>query len=111
LIPLPSFTLQPGVRPVPATTGADATIVGFANEHPLEELNDVAFLDQGSDHGVHVGDEYVAMWVEGSGTPPQAEGRLQVISVHPDHSSARIVWMRNPIFGTGVRVRVESKMP
>ena len=111
LVPLPAFTLQPGVRPAPATNGSDATIVGVANEHPLEELNDVAFLDQGSDQGVHVGDEFVVMWAEKDGTPPSPEGRLQVISVHPDHSSARITWMKNAVFGTGVRVRAESKMP
>lgn len=111
LVPLPSFPLQPGVRAAAASTGADATIVAFANDHPLEELNDVAFLDQGSDHGVRVGDEYVAVWVEGTGTPSEPEGRLQVISVHPDHSSARIVWLRNPIMQSGLRVRVDRKMP
>lgn len=107
---LPEFSLQPGVRPAPAP-GADATIVAFANDHPLEELNDVAFLDQGSDHGVKIGDEYVLVWTEGTGTPPEPEGRLQVISVHPDHASARIVWLRNPIFQSGLRVRVDRKMP
>jgi phage tail protein X len=108
---LPSFALQPGVRAQPTTTGADATLVAFARDHALQELNDVAFLDQGSDHGVKIGDEYVAVWPEGTGTPPEVEGRLQVISVHPDHSSARIIWMKNPIFQTGVRVRVDRRMP
>ena len=111
VITLPAFTLRPGVRAQPTTTGADATLVAFAREHALQELNDVAFLDQGSDHGVRVGDEYVIVWVEGSGTPPEVEGRLQVISTHPDHSSARIIWMRNPIFQTGARLRVERRMP
>lgn len=108
---LPDFLLQPGMRPAPAAPGADATIVAFANDHPLEDLNDVAFLDQGSDHGVKVGDEYVVVWTEGTGTPPEPEGRLQVISVHPDHSSARIVWLKNPIFQSGLRVRIDRKMP
>jgi phage tail protein X len=108
---LPTFALQPGVRSEPTSTGADATLVAFARDHALQEINDVAFLDQGSDHGVKIGDEYIAVWNEGTGTPPEVEGRLQVISVHPDHASARIVWMKNPIFLTGVRVRVDRRMP
>jgi hypothetical protein len=111
LIAAPSYPLRPGVRAQPANTGADATLFAFARDHALQEINDVAFLDQGGDHGVRIGDEYIAVWTEGSGTPPELEGRLQVISVHPDHSSARIVWMKNPIFQTGVRVRVDRRMP
>ncbi len=108
---LPAFNVQPGARAVPTTTGADATLVGFAAERALQNVNDIAFMDQGSDHGVKVGDEYVVVWVEGRGTPPEVEGRLQVVSVHPDHSSARIVSMKNPIFQTGLRVRLDRKMP
>jgi LysM repeat protein len=111
LIPVPTFSLQPGARAVPSNTGADATIVGFAMPHTLQDMHDVAFLDQGSDNGVKVGDEYVLVWVEGTGTPPVEEGRLQVISVHPDHASAQIVDMRNAIFTTGVRVRLDRRMP
>jgi LysM repeat protein len=111
LIALPAFALRPGVRAQPATNGAEATLIAFASEHAIQELNDVAFLDQGSDQGVRIGDEYIAVWNEGSGTPPEVEGRMQVIAVHPDHSSARIVWMKNPIFQTGVRVRVDQRMP
>ena len=111
LIPLPAYTLWPGMRAVPTNTGADATLVGFADDHALQKVHNIAFLDQGSDHGVRVGDEYVAVWLEGTGTPPEVEGRLQVISVHPDHSSARIIWMKNPVFQTGLRVRVERRMP
>lgn len=108
---LPAFTLQPGQRAVQTSTGADATLVAFARQHPLQELNDVVFLDQGADHGVGIGDEYIAVWSEGTGTPPETEGRIQVISVHPDHSSARIVWLRNPIFQTGIQVRADRRMP
>ncbi len=52
-----------------------------------------------------------ASWVEGTGTPPVEEGRLQVVSVHPDHSSAQIIDMRNPIFERGLRVRIDRRMP
>ena len=61
--------------------------------------------------GVKVGDEYAITWVEGTGTPPVPEGRLQVISVHPDHATAQIIQMRNPVFETGVRARLDRKMP
>ena len=108
---LPAFTVQPGVRAAPVNTGTDATIVAFAVDRAIQETHDIAFLDQGSDRGVKVGDEYVAVWVEGTGTPPVEEGRLQVVSVHPDHSSARIIDMRNLIFERGLRVRIDRRMP
>lgn len=111
LTAMPVHQIQPGARAQPSTTGADATLVGFAFSHEIQTVTDIAFLDQGSDHGVRIGDEYVAVWMEGRGTPAETEGRLQVVSVHPDHSSARIVWMRNPIFENGIRVRVDRKMP
>ena len=108
---LPAFTVQPGVRATTVNTGTDATIVAFAADRALHETHDIAFLDQGSDNGVKVGDEYVAVWVEGTGTPPVVEGRLQVVSVHPDHSSAQIIEIRNPIFERGLRVRIDRRMP
>jgi LysM repeat protein len=108
---LPTFPLRAGVQAQPVTTGPDATIIGFADPHAIQGLNDVAFLDQGSDQGVAIGDEYVVLWDEGSGAPPEIEGRLQVVQVHPDHSSARIVWLRNPVFATGGIVGLDRKMP
>ena len=108
---LPSFPLQPGVQAQPVLAGPDATILGFAAEHALQSIHDIAFLNQGSDQGVAIGDEYVVVWNEGTGVPPEVEGRFQVISVHPDHSCARIVWLRNPVFETGGRVALDRKMP
>lgn len=111
LMPLPTYALLPGARSTPSNTGADATIVGFAMDHTLQEMHDIAFLDQGSDNGVKIGDESIIVWVEGTGSAPVEEGRLQVISVHPDHASAQITEMRNPIFETGIRVRLDRRMP
>jgi len=111
LLPLPTYALRPGVMAQPVTTGADATIIGFAREHAINSIHDVAFLDQGSDQGVSIGDEYVVLWNEGNGAPPEIEGRLQVIQVHPDHASARIIWLRNPVFQTGGIVGLDRRMP
>lgn len=108
---LPAFPLRPGVRPEPTRDGPEATILGFARDHALLSIHDVAFLDRGSDAGVSVGDEYVVRWIEESGGPAEIEGRLQVISVRPDHSSARIISLRNPVFQTGARVGLDRKMP
>jgi hypothetical protein len=111
VMPLPVFTLQAGVRPALVNAGPDAAILAFAGAHPLQDVRDFAFLDQGSDGGVKVGDEYILVWDEGTGSPPVEEGRLQVVSVHPDHSTAHIVELRNPVFETGVRVRLDRRMP
>jgi hypothetical protein len=108
---LPIFPLQAGVLAQPVTGGADATIIGFADPQAIQGINDVAFLDQGSNQGVAIGDEYVVLWDEGNGAPPEIEGRLQVVQVHPDHSSARIVSMRNPVFAAGAVVGLDRKMP
>ena len=108
---LPSYTLRPGVLAQPVTSGPDASIIGFAGAQAIQSIYDVAFLDQGSDQGVRIGDEYVVVWDEGNGSPSEVEGRLQVISVHPDHSSARITWIRNPVFKTGGIVGLDRKMP
>lgn len=108
---LPSFPLEPGVVAQPIASGPEATIIGFAGNRALQSVHDVAFLDQGSDDGVAIGDEYVAVWDEGNGGPAEIEGRLQVVSVHADHSSARVVWLRNPVFETGGRVGLDRKMP
>jgi hypothetical protein len=111
LQPLPTFPLRAGVQAQPITTGPDATIIGFADPQAIQGVHDVAFLDQGSDQGVAIGDEYVVVWDEGSGAPPEIEGRLQVVQVHPDHASARIIWLRNPVFATGAIVGLDRKMP
>ena len=108
---LPTFPLVAGVQAQPVTTGPDATIIGFADPQAIQGINNVAFLDQGSDQGVAIGDEYVMVWDEGTGAPPEIEGRLQVVQVHPDHSSARIIWLRNPAFATGAIVGLDRKMP
>ena len=108
---LPTFPLRPGMTAVPASGGADAAIIGFERDQALQSVHDIAFLDQGSDHGVAIGDEYVVLWREETGAPPEVEGRLQVVSVHPDHSSARITGLRNPVFEVGRRVSLDRKMP
>jgi len=108
---LPTFPLRAGIAARPMSGGADATIIGFAGENAIQGLNDITFLDQGADQGVAIGDEYVLMWNEGNGAPAEIEGRLQVVQVHPDHSSARITWMRNPVFQAGGIVGLDRKMP
>ena len=109
---LPTFALRAGVQAQPVSgTGSAAAIIGFADPQAIQGVYDVAFLDRGSDEGVAIGDEYVIGWDEGTGAPPEIEGRLQVIQVHPDHASARIVWLRNPVFATGATVGLDRKMP
>ena len=73
---LPAFTVQPGVRVTTVNTGTDATIVAFAADRALHETHDIAFLDQGSDNGVKVGDEYVAGLGRGNGYSPGPGGSV-----------------------------------
>ena len=53
---LPTFSLRPGMTAVPASGGADAAIIDFVRDQALQSVHDIAFLEQGSDQGVAIGD-------------------------------------------------------
>lgn len=108
LAPLPAYRLQPGQSAQEVAGGGEAMVMGFAGRSELHPLGSVAFLDQGADDGVAVGDEYV--YVNQLAGHDQVEGRLQVVGVTPGMASARIVAMDDEVFRQGVVVRLARKM-
>lgn len=108
LAPLPSYRLRPGESAQVVAGGGEAMVMGFAGPSELHPIGSVAFLDQGSDDGVAVGDEFV--YVNQLAGHDQVEGRLQVVGVTAGTSAARIVAMDDEVFRQGVVVRLARKM-
>ena len=106
--PLPSYSLSLGQQAQEVTGGPEAMIVGFSGGAELQDIGSVAFLDQGMDDGVAVGDEFVLFnSLPGAGGE---EGRLQVVGVRPNMASARILSMDDVVFRQGIVVRLARKM-
>ena len=106
--PAPDFDLEPGQYPDLVTNRTSATVVEFGGIHALYGLSDVAILDRGGEHGVEIGDEYVAF--EGDGLTEEVVGRLRVVATESQTSSARIVSLHGPVFHTGIAVHLDRKM-
>lgn len=105
--PLPVYepTME---RPEPVAGGGEAMIMGFAGPNVLQDVGSIAFLDQGADDGVRIGDEYDYMNADaGAGV---VEGRLQVVGTTSGIASARIVSMDDVIFKQGLVVHLARKM-
>jgi hypothetical protein len=108
LAPVPSYALRAGEYAEDVTTGAEAMIMGFAGRAELPDEGAIAFLDQGTDDGVGIGDEFE--YVNRLAGSDVVEGRLQVVGVTADMASARIIGLDDAIFRQGLVVRLSRKM-
>jgi hypothetical protein len=106
--PLPTYQLSLGQKAQQVATGPEAMIMGFAGRAELQDIGSVAFLDQGTDDGVGVGDEFVLFNAKAGAEA--VEGRLQVVGVRSNTASARILTMDDVVFRQGVVVRLARKM-
>jgi LysM repeat protein len=107
LRPLPEYepTME---RPQAVSVGGEAMIMGFAGPNVVQDVGSIAFLDQGADDGVRIGDEYAYLNAEaGAGV---VEGRLQVVGTTSGIASARVVSMDDVVFHQGLVVRLARKM-
>ena len=108
LAPVPSYALGEGQLAEDVGGGAEAMIMGFANIAELQDVGAVAFLDQGSDDGVGIGDEFE--YVNRLAGSDVVEGRLQVVGITANIAAARIVSMDDAVFRQGLVVRLARKM-
>jgi hypothetical protein len=108
--PLPGFTPVTADALIDASTGMEATVLSYATDREVQLLGGYAFLDVGSDDGVRIGDEYVLIGGPSGAWPGQVEGRVKVVSVLQEVSTARIVHLQNPVFVTGVRLRPDRRV-
>ncbi|MHB1194130.1 MAG: LysM peptidoglycan-binding domain-containing protein [Longimicrobiales bacterium] len=108
LAPVPAHALRSGQYAEDVATGAEAMIMGFANLAELQDMGAVAFLDQGTDDGVGIGDEFE--YVTRPAGSDVVEGRLQVVGVTANVAAARILSMDDAVFRQGLVVRLARKM-
>jgi len=106
--PPPVFDLRPGEYPGTVTNRTEAAVIEFGHTHQLYGLREVTILDKGSLDGVDIGDEYVAFF--GDGSTEQIIGRLRVVLIEEETSSARIVTVEGPVFEVGTTVYLDRKM-
>lgn len=108
--PVPGYDLEAGDRATEVEVSQEAGLIGFAAAGNVHSYGGVAFLDRGIRDGVRVGDEFVVLTpddlVRGGGT----QARLQVVSVAPDHTSARIVDLTSPVFALDSRVLLDRSV-
>ena len=92
----------------PVSDGAEAMVMGFAGPSVVQDVGNIAFLDQGSDDGVTIGDEYE--YINPAAGTGVVEGRLQVVGLTSGMAAARIVSMDDTVFHQGIVVRLARKM-
>jgi hypothetical protein len=107
--PLPPFTPAPAGSTLPATDGAEATVLEYATDRAVQTLGDYAFIDAGAAGGVRVGDEYLVV-PESPDVQGQSGARLKVVAVLQEVATARIVALEDPVFPTGVRLRPDRRV-
>lgn len=108
LAPLPAYDLTEDRHAQPVAGGPEAMVMGSAVYTELPKLSGLVFLDQGSDHGIGIGDEFE--YVNRLAGSDVVEGRLQVVGVSPQTSAARIIAMTDAVFRQGLVVRLARKM-
>ncbi len=108
--PAPAFDLRPGDASELISAGGTAQILGFGVRHVIQNMGDIAFLDQGEAQGLSVGDEYILYTSNAEGWSGDVAGRLQVVGTRENTASARIVGIVSPIFVAGLTVHLDRKM-
>lgn len=107
----PAFDLEPTLGAEPVQDGPTGTLLAFQYLPEVHQLGGVAFINLGADAGIQLGDEFVAYSRDDGAWPAEVAGRLQVVGVHPDHSTVRIVAIQNPRFRRGMGVRMVARLP
>lgn len=108
---LQAFPLTAGVHPASTSSGSEARIVAFEYTQEIYLPGDVAFLDRGSDAGVSLGDEMVAI-VDGSASPDAGVARFQVVRVAPAGATVRVTAVRTTLpLRPGLVLTTDRKMP
>ena len=107
---LPPFPLQPGAEAEAVAGAMQVEIIGFGEQHAIQFPGHYLFLASGSSAGVGVGDVFDVVWPGPVDDAQQWQGQVQVVRVAPEYATARIIWLTNPVFYTGVMVRLSGRM-
>lgn len=91
--------------------GPSFAVIGFAEPHPVRKLGEDVFLEVGPGEGVRPGDVLEIVPGDDASDEDAVNAVVQVISVGPDHATARITALENPEFRSGVVSRLSRRTP
>ena len=107
----PTFDLTPGAEPAPVDGGMEASILAFAEDRRMHNMDEVAFVDVGLGEGVDVGDEFQVLDGAHDGWNAEPIATLQILRVAEGWSAARIMEILSPTVEPGQTLRLVRKMP
>ena len=115
VLPVERFPLTAGVHPRPVEADLQGRITAFKEIHPVQQREDILFLDVGTDAGVALGDEfeiYTPSEQQDWGTRPEVRvARVQIVKVTGGTASARVTQVQQPNIAVGLPVRRVARMP
>jgi LysM repeat protein len=107
------FQSPPGARPQPVDSGVVGRVIGLRGEHEVAVLQDVVFINLGSDDQVHPGDIFQLSDVSsasGVGAVEQDEGKVLIVATQPHTSSGVIIQLNRPDVRVGATARQIMRM-
>jgi hypothetical protein len=106
----PPYGLRPGAEATPVSSNVTASLLGFAVDRVMHGIGALAFLDVGEGEGISVGDEFKAFEAHSGASFGMESATLQVVLVHGDVSTARVIKLKRATLDTGDRLRLVKKM-
>ena len=106
----PPYDIPPGAEAAAVQSNVTATIIGFPVDRGVYGIGAQAFLDVGENEGITIGDEFKAYGGTVNPSFGMESATLQVVLVHGNVSTARVIKVKRPTLGTGDRLRLVRKM-
>jgi hypothetical protein len=107
-----TFPLSSGVHPAPSDSGVRARLLAFQERKELHLPGDFAFIDQGRDAGLVVGDELAGVGASGGDGAEREVARFQVVGVRDSTATVRLLSVATPgAVRAGLWMVLDSKMP
>jgi hypothetical protein len=106
----PAYEMRPGAIATPVSSNVSASVMGFPVNRPMHGIGALAFLDVGEPEGIMIGDEFQAFDERLGPSPGTESATLQVVLVHGNVSTARVIKVKRPTLGAGDRLRLVRKM-
>ena len=116
LIPLDSFVMAPGVRPLPVQLGTTAKVLWVLDKPVLPSLEHYLVIDATSRDGVRPGDQFTLMTGRaesdsGEELPDRAVAVVQVVRVTPYATTVIVIDQSQPKIFLQQPARLSAKMP
>jgi hypothetical protein len=107
------FQSAPGARPQPVDSGVVGRVIGLRGEHEVAAMQDVLFIDQGAEEGVHPGDVFQISDVSsagGVGAVERDEAKVLIVHTQPHTSTGVVIQLDRPDVRAGATARQIMRM-